>query len=329
MNSDEIGLLDQTIAALTQQHDGPELTAALDAFGWRELLVDEPETAMSAVFGHQGASGTWSSALHDVLGAAIGVDETTTVLIPHPSTTATCRSDGRSIAVEGLLLGSRAGSRQILGSMPTEDGLTALMRFEHTQMSLRPVRGLDPAIGAVMISGSVDRARLELDGADATGTWKGAISSGRSALSYQLVGTLAAMHALALTHAGERSQFGRQIGTFQAVRHRLAESHVAVAAARAAAVGYGEVATGRHSSQDDRSLAAAVAKLVAGRSAATVTTHCQQVLAGIGFTSQHPFHRFMKRALALDRLFGNPAELSREVGHQLMLRGQAPRLLEL
>jgi Acyl-CoA dehydrogenase, C-terminal domain len=329
MNADEVELLDQTLSALTQQHDGPELTAALDAFGWRELLVDEPETAISAVFGNQGASGTWSSALHDVLGAAIGVDETTAVLIPHPGTTTTCRPDGQYIAVEGLLLGSRAGPRQILGAMPTEDNRTALVRFEHSQLSLRPIYGLDPAIGAVMVSGSVDRARLEFDRIDATSTWKTAISSGRYALSHQLVGTLAAMHSLALTHAGERSQFGRQIGTFQAIRHRLAESHVAVAAARATAVGIGEVATGSGASQDDRSLAAAVAKLVAGSSAATVAAHCQQVLAGIGFTSQHPFHRFMKRASSLDRLFGNPAELSREVGHQLMLRGQAPRLLDL
>ncbi|HEX3796630.1 MAG TPA: acyl-CoA dehydrogenase family protein [Acidimicrobiales bacterium] len=329
MNADEIGLLDQTVSALTQQHEGPELTAALDAFGWREVLTDEPGAAISAIFGNQGASGTWSSALHDVLGAAVGVEETTAVLVPHPGKTATCRLDGEYITVEGLLLGARTGSRQTLGAMPTEDGRTALVRFEHAQTSFQPIKGLDPAIGTVMVSGSVDRARLEFDDVDATITWKAAISSGRYALSHQLVGTLAAMHALALTHAVERSQFGQQIGTFQAIRHRLAESHVAVAAARATAVGMGEVATGRDSSQDDRSLAGAMSKLVAGRSAAKVTAHCQQVLAGIGFTSQHPFHRFMKQASSIDRLFGNPAELSREVGHQLMLRGEAPRLLDL
>jgi hypothetical protein len=329
MNVDEIGLLEQTVSALTQQYDGPDLTAALDAFGWRELLVDEPETAMAAIFGNLGASCTWSSALHDVLGAAVGVDDTTAVLVPHPGKTATCRLDGQYIEVEGLLLGARTGSRQILGAMPTEDGRTALVRFEHTQTIFQPIRGLDPAIGTVMVSGSVDRTRLRLDGIDATSTWKAAISSGRYALSHQLVSTLTAMHALALTHAVERSQFGQQIGTFQAIRHRLAESHVAVAAARATSVGMGEIAAGRDGSQDDRSLAAAMTKLVAGRSAAKVTAHCQQVLAGIGFTSQHPFHRFMKRASSLDRLFGNPAELSSEVGHQLMLRGEAPRLLDL
>jgi hypothetical protein len=329
MNADEMGLLDQTVSALTQQHDGPELTAALDAFGWPEWLADEPEIAIAAIFGNLGASGTWSSALHDVLGAATGVDEATVVLVPYPGKTATCRLDGDSIALEGLLLGHRTGARQILGALPTEDGRTALVRFEHAQASLRPRRGLDPAIGTVAVSGSVDRARLEFDSIDASGTWKAAISIGRYALSHQLVGTLAAMHALALTHAVERSQFGRQIGTFQAVRHRLAESHVAVAAARATAVGIGEVSASRDSAQDDQSLAAAMTKLVAGRSAAEVAAHCQQVLAGIGFTSQHPFHRFMKRAASLDRLFGNPAELSREVGHQLMLRREAPRLAEL
>jgi hypothetical protein len=329
MIAEEVELLEQTVSALTRQHDGPDLTAALDAFGWRELLADEPEAAIAAVFGSQGVSGTWSSALHDVLGAALGVDESTAVLVPHPGATATCRPDGDGIAVEGLLLGSRTGSSQILGAMHSADGQTTLLQVEQTEIHLRPIRGLDPAVGTVVVSGSVQRPRFELDCVDATSTWKAAISSGRSALSYQLVGTLRAMHALALTHAVERSQFGRQIGTFQAIRHRLAESCVAVAAANATAVGIGQVSAGGGDSQEDRSLSAATDKLVAGRSAAAVTAHCQQVLAGIGFTSQHPFHRFMKRAASLDRLLGNPAELSREVGRQLMRRGEAPRLVEL
>jgi hypothetical protein len=329
MNADELELLEQTVSALTRQHDGPDLTAALDAFGWHELLVDEPEAAIPAVFGSQGESGTWSSALHDVLGAAIGVDESTAVLVPHPGATATCRPDGDGIAIEGLLLGSRTGSNQILGTMQSEYGQTTLVQVEQTEIRLRPNKGLDPTIGTVVVSGSVQRAKLELDCVDATSKWKAAISTGRYALSYQLVGTLTAMHAFALTHSVERSQFGRQIGTFQAIRHRLAESHVAVAAANATALGIGQRSAGGDDSQDDRSLSAATAKLVAGRSAAVVTAHCQQILAGIGFTSQHPFHRFMKRAASLDRLFGNPAELSREVGHQLMRRGEAPRLVEL
>ncbi len=54
MNSHELELLEQTVSALTRQHDGPDLTAALDAFGWRELLADEPEAAIAAVFGSQG-----------------------------------------------------------------------------------------------------------------------------------------------------------------------------------------------------------------------------------------------------------------------------------
>ena len=56
-------------------------------------------------------------------------------------------------------------------------------------------------------------------------------------------------------------------------------------------------------------LTAALAKATAGRTARTVATHCQQVLAGIGFTTDHPFHRFLKRTMVLDGLFGSADEI--------------------
>jgi alkylation response protein AidB-like acyl-CoA dehydrogenase len=126
---------------------------------------------------------------------------------------------------------------------------------------------------------------------------------------------------LALAHARERSQFGQLIGTFQAVRHKLAEAHVAVAAAEAAALAAWE--------SDDAWLAATVAKLVTSRSCATTVAHTQQVLAGIGFTAEHPFPRLMKRALVLDRILGTAVDLAPVVGRQLVLQGCAPRLVDL
>ena len=51
-----------------------------------------------------------------------------------------------------------------------------------------------------------------------------------------------------------------------------------------------------------------MAKAVAGRSARTVAKNCQQVLAGIGFTTEHHFHRYLRRILVLDELFGSVAD---------------------
>jgi alkylation response protein AidB-like acyl-CoA dehydrogenase len=116
-------------------------------------------------------------------------------------------------------------------------------------------------------------------------------------------------------------QFGRPIGSFQAVRNRLADAHVARQGAASAL----ESAWG----VDDAFLAGLLAKSLAGRAARIAATQCQQVLAGIGFTAEHPFHRFMARALVLDSVLGSAAELPREIGAHLNSVGTIPRLVDL
>ena len=76
-------------------------------------------------------------------------------------------------------------------------------------------------------------------------------------------------------------------------------------------------------------LTAALAKATAGRTARTVGTHCQQVLAGVGFTTEHPFHRFLKRTMLLDALFGSADDLVVAIGHELLADRSVPTLVEL
>jgi len=111
--------------------------------------------------------------------------------------------------------------------------------------------------------------------------------------------------------------------------HRLAEIHVAVSAGRAAAEAAGPSSHSGTSDTTDTYFASMMAKLVAGRSATKVIGHCQQVLAGIGYTTQHPFHRYMKRIVVLERILGDSSELSQAVGILLATRGEAPRLVNL
>jgi alkylation response protein AidB-like acyl-CoA dehydrogenase len=73
----------------------------------------------------------------------------------------------------------------------------------------------------------------------------------------------------------------------------------------------------------------ALAKAVAGRSARTAARHCQQVLAGIGFTTEHDLHHHVRRALVLDRLFGDTRSLTRQLGEELLGRGGLPAILPL
>jgi alkylation response protein AidB-like acyl-CoA dehydrogenase len=80
---------------------------------------------------------------------------------------------------------------------------------------------------------------------------------------------------------------------------------------------------------DDERLAGMLAKSLSGRAARIAGTHCQQVLAGIGFTAEHPFHRYLARALVLDSVLGSTTELRKAIGQQLVSMGTIPRLVEL
>ncbi len=164
----------------------------------------------------------------------------------------------------------------------------------------------DVAVESAVTGGTVD--------------WTAAMALGHRALGHELVGAARAMLDLARAHAMERVQFGRPIGTFQAVRHRLADSLVAIEAAAALLA----------ASWDDPSpLNASIAKSSAGRGARTVARHCQQVLAGIGFTTEHPFHRYYRRTMVLDQLLGAGTVLTAELGAEVLRTGTLPPALPL
>jgi alkylation response protein AidB-like acyl-CoA dehydrogenase len=143
---------------------------------------------------------------------------------------------------------------------------------------------------------------------------------GQIALGHELVGASRKMLELAREHALERIQFGRPIGMFQAVRHRLAETLVAIETADAAL----EAAW-----DDGTPTAAAIAKALAGRGARTAARHCQQVLAGIGFTTEHPLHLYVRRVIVLDELLGGSRSLTADLGRTLLDTRQLPDLLPL
>ena len=150
--------------------------------------------------------------------------------------------------------------------------------------------------------------------------WGGAIAAGRRVVSHQIVGSTRAMLELAREHAVERVQFGRPIARFQAVRHRLADALVAVEALEAALGAAWD---------EPVSETAALAKVVAGRTAVAVAAQCQQVLAGIGFTTEHPFHLHLKRTMALEGVFGSADEIALDLGHRVLARREVPTLIEL
>jgi alkylation response protein AidB-like acyl-CoA dehydrogenase len=189
---------------------------------------------------------------------------------------------------------------------------------ETAALELRPIRGLDPALGLVEVG--IDLDSLDADARSVDGSWTDAVAAAQRAVTHEMIGAMRTMLRLAREHALERIQFDRPISSFQAVRHRLAESHVAIEGAAAAVDAAWD---------DGTPVGAALAKAIAGHSARTVRRHCQQVLAGIGFTTEHDLHRFVRRTLVLDALFGDSRALTRQIGAELLEARGLPALLPL
>jgi hypothetical protein len=271
------------------------------------------------VFSALGATGRSASALDDVIVSALGQEPRAdlAVLLPRFAAWGTPGSiDANDLRAQGLATARAATAREMLVVCGTASEPWSV-RIPMAAADVRVVRGIDPDAGfrAVCMRGSAAGA-TRLDPA----AWQSAVALGRRALAHQIAGASRAMLDLACAHARERVQFGRPIAQFQAVRHRLADALVAVEA----------LAATLSAAKDEPSPdTAALAKAVAGRTARTVAAHCQQVLAGIGFTTEHPFHRFLKRTLALEGLFGSADAITLDVGRRLLAARRVPTLIEL
>jgi alkylation response protein AidB-like acyl-CoA dehydrogenase len=123
-------------------------------------------------------------------------------------------------------------------------------------------------------------------------------------LAAEQVGGAARTLEMAVDYAKTRVQFNRQIGSFQAIKHKCADMLVAVELARSAVLfAAGAVAQG----QPDGPALASLAKAVCSESFVRCATDNIQIHGGIGFTWEHPAHLYFKRARSGEVLLGSPA----------------------
>jgi len=319
MDPEERALLDDATRAALRAVD-TDADAALLALGWPEMLAAEPRDAIAIVFDALGGTNSAASALDDVvadaLGAATGLE--CAVLLPRfatwdaPATIA----DG-CVSARGLASARVTAAATLLVVVRADDGL-ALARVPREHGTTSPLHGIDPAAG--MHTVVIDAVRPSSVEPLPEQHWDDAVALAQRALAHQIAGACRTMLDLARSHALERVQFDRPVASFQAVRHRLAETLVAIAALDATLVA---------AADEPGALTAALAKATAGRTAAIVATHCQQVLAGVGFTTDHAFHRSLKRTMLLDGLFGTADELVVAIGRRLLAERRVPTLVEL
>jgi alkylation response protein AidB-like acyl-CoA dehydrogenase len=114
-----------------------------------------------------------------------------------------------------------------------------------------------------------------------------------------------------LEHAMTREQFGVKIGSFQAMKHKLANMYVAIESARAT-VRYAAAAIAEGDPR--RTLAASMAKASAGDCERLIGVEGIQCLGGIGYTWEHDMHLYVKRVRTAAALFGTAAQHRAKVG---------------
>lgn len=158
----------------------------------------------------------------------------------------------------------------------------------HPLDPLTPLHDVADLPAGEAIGGPEDAARWRLEGSVLAAA--------------QLLGIAGATVELGTAYAKEREQFGKPIGTFQAVKHILADMLTRAEVARAAV--YAAGVTIDDPSVGDPVRAAHGAKLIAGEAGIANGKACIQVHGGMGFTWEVDAHLYLKRAFVLDTVFG-------------------------
>jgi alkylation response protein AidB-like acyl-CoA dehydrogenase len=245
--------------------------------------------------------------------------------------------DGRPVravrdGASWLLTGSRSfvldGAQADLILVPagTEGGsaLFAVDAAAARGLSRRLMRTLDPS-----------RPQARLDFAATPGRLAGVVGAGAHAVRQGLAHATIALAAeqvggaercleAAVEYAGMRRQFGRPIGSFQAIKHKCADLLILVESARSAAR-YAASVSSSPESDEDLYAAAALAGAYCSTAYFTVAAENIQIHGGIGFTWEHHAHLYFRRAKASEVMFGTPLEQRAFLARHLGLAAGADR----
>jgi len=138
-----------------------------------------------------------------------------------------------------------------------------------------------------------------------------------AALAMEAVGISARVLELAVEHAKTREQFGKPIGIYQAISHKLADSYALTELARSLSYW---AAWAVSEGDEQAQVAAAAAKAYASDVAVRVCEYAIQAHGGIGFTWEHPLHRYYKRAEWIQSFGGFPAEQRAEIAEAILAK---------
>ena len=198
--------------------------------------------------------------------------------------------------------------------VPAEGVPNALYLVEATAPGVyrTPVVSLDMTRQLCDVSLDDVPARQIAVGADAEAAVAAGLAAGAVVLAAEQLGLAQRCLDMTVAYLRERRQFARPIGSFQALKHRLADLWTSITLARAAS----RYAAACLADEDpDAPVAVALAKSACSEAAVAAAQECVQMHGGIGFTWEHPAHLYLKRAKASSVQLGTPG------AHRAVLAG--------
>jgi alkylation response protein AidB-like acyl-CoA dehydrogenase len=229
-----------------------------------------------------------------------------------PDTALTARADGDGVVVSGAALVQDAGLADwFLLTAGGPDGPTQVLVPRSAVTSIEPRDALDVTMrfGVVRLDGvTVPGTGLVGPVGGAAGDVEWELQLAATLAAAESVGAMDALFELTRQYALDRFAFGRPIGSFQALKHQLADISMNLEAARAVTASAVEaVEAGR----DDAGEVASIAKAWAGDVGAEMAQGCWQIFGGISQTWEHDSHLFLRRITMNGLLYGG-AEWHRE-----------------
>jgi alkylation response protein AidB-like acyl-CoA dehydrogenase len=261
------------------------------------------------------ASGELTAALVLPLSTPPGAGIPSSVAVEGAALTGTIPS---SVAVEGAALTGTITSvaDALVADLLVVPAAGALWAVDAGHAALAPVVSLDLTRPLCDVTLRSAPARLLAEGEAAGRAWAAALTTGAAILASEQLGVAQWCLDTTVAYVKTRYQFARPVGSFQAVKHRLAQLWVEVTQARAVA----RYAAGCVSDADpDAPVAAALAQAHCSQVAVRAAEECVQLHGGIGFTWEHPAHLYLKRAKSAAIALGTPARHRAALGDLLDL----------
>jgi hypothetical protein len=328
MDLDTLTMLRTSLEHVLTENTTRPLSERLDELGWDEVLADDAPAALGVLFDVKGRTLSSADALGPLmageLARLLGDDRLARATVLLPTTLvadgATSVQSTAALAVDGVALSRPPAGASVL--VPVTDAFSSntslLLTTVGPDVVVDAVANTDPDLGLVRLRFTAPAASVTPVGnGDAHAAWQSAVSLGRWTIAAELVGLTRHVIGAVAAYTAERKQYGRAIGSFQALQHRLASAH-------ALTVGAADVVA--EAAATGSAWEAMVAKALAGRAAEFACTQAQQCYGAIGFTWEHEFHRYLRRMYQLDRLLGDYRSLEAQIGRQLLRQRTVPKI---